>query len=239
MRKDAPIISCFHLDLFDASRNRKALDDVTIEIERGAWVETVGPAGGGKTLLFSVLSLRAAAPKKTKVVVAGRNMDKLPVSEVAEMRRMFGSACSAPILLDDRTVIENLVVPFVVRGEARLALEACEALLEKCELMGLRDICVRELSQQERTAVGVLRAMVGRPKCILIDGALDALEPRLLKPIMAELKQCHLDGAAVVLFGREYTENARRGRRYRLETGVLTEVENPVIVPPAEVGGVR
>ena len=242
MRKDAPIISCFHLDLSDATRQRKALDDICIEVERGSWSEIVGPAGGGKTLLFSVLSLRAAPPRGTKVVVGGRNLDRLPVTEIADMRRLFGSACAQPIMLDDRSVIENLVVPFVVRGESRMALESTEALLEACVLMHLRDVCVRELSHQERVAIGVLRALAGRPQAILVDAALDALEQRLLKPIMAELKQCHLDGSAVVLFGREYSENARRGRRYRLELGHLSEVENPVILPvedTAEAGGAR
>lgn len=239
MRKDAPIISCFHLDLSDPVRKRKALDDVTLEIERGAWVETVGPAGSGKTLLFSVLSLRAAAPRKAKVVVAGRNLDKAGSSDIAEMRRMFGSACATPVLLDDRTVIENLVVPFVVRGESRMALEACESILDRCELGYLRNVRVCDLSHQERLAVAVIRALVGKPSCIVIDSALDLLEQRLLKPIMVELKQAHLDGSAVVLFGREYTENARRGRRYRLEEGVLSEVETPVIVPQAEAGGTR
>lgn len=241
MRKDAPIISCFHLDLSDVTRRRKALDDVSIEVERGSWTEIVGPAGGGKTLLFSVLSLRAAAPRGTKLVVGGRNLDKLHVSEIADMRRLMGSACADPIMLDDRTVIENLVVPFVVRGEPRVALEAAEQLLEACELSGLRDVPLCELSHQERIAVGVLRSLVGRPSAILIDAALDALEQRLLKPIMGELKQCHLQGSAVVLFGREYSENARRGRRYRLDLGVLSEVENPVLVTPEldplEVGG--
>ena len=142
MRKDAPIISCFHLDLSDATRQRKALDDICIEVERGSWSEIVGPAGGGKTLLFSVLSLRAAPPRGTKVVVGGRNLDRLPVTEIADMRRLFGSACAQPIMLDDRSVIENLVVPFVVRGESRMALESTEALLEACELMHLRDVCV-------------------------------------------------------------------------------------------------
>jgi len=244
MRKDAPIISCFHLDLYDPTRKRKALDDVSIEVERGTWIEIVGPAGCGKTLLFSVLSLRAAAPKGTRLVVAGRNLDKMPVVEIADMRRLMGSACTRPILLDDRTVLENLVVPFVVRGEPQMALDACETLLETCDLMELRDVPVRELSHQERIAVGMLRAMVGRPAGIFIDSALATLEQRLQKPLMNELKQCHLQGSAVVLLGYEYTENARRGRRFRMEQGALSEVETPVIVPAEvsdapEVGGLR
>jgi len=232
MRKDAPIISCFHLQVNDPSRNRAALSDVCIEIGRGAWAEIVGPAASGKSLLFAVLSLRAAA-STGKLVMGGRNLDRASTADIAEVRRMIGSCAEDVILLNDRTVVENLVVPFVVRGEPRLALSHAENILARLELSYLRDIPVKELSRQERICVGVMRAIVGEPPLIIIDSALDQLEPRYANPLLNELKACHLSGASVLLFGRDYTENSRRGGRYRMEDGVLTSLEMPVLVDTA------
>lgn len=240
MRKDAPIISCFHLRVTDPVRHRAALDDVSLEVARGAWVEVVGTAASGKSLLFSILSLRAAPPTG-KLVMGGRNLDKANAQDIAEIRRMIGSCAEEPIMLEDRTFVENLVVPFVVRGEPRLALSQAEGMLERLELSYLRDVRVRDLSRQERLCLGVMRAALGSPPLVIIDSALDQLEPRYAKPLLNELKTCHLEGVAVVLFGREFTENARRGVRYRMEDGALINLETPVIVEtdPETVGGTR
>lgn len=237
MRKDAPVISCFEISL--ESTRRSILDHVCVEIERGSWNEIVGPAGAGKTMLFSTMSLRGRPPHG-RLVVCGRNLERVKRGDIAELRRQISSCGETPILLEDRTVIENLVLPFVVRNEAAIALETAEQALEKAELTGLRDRIVRDLSRQQKLAVGLARATVGKVEAILVDSALDQLEPRLHKPLLEMLKERHLSGVAVVLFGREFTENARRGKRFRLESGVLEPVELPTIVeePADEIRGV-
>ena len=232
MRKDAPIISCFDLR---THQDGGGLDSVSIDVSRGAWVEVVGPARCGKSTLFSVMSLRAR-PESGKLVIGGRNFDRIRGNGVAEVRRMFGSCGERPLFLEDRSVIENLAVPFVVRGEPRIALERCEELLEQTDLLSIRDQPVSALSLQERLAVGVLRAAAGAPKAVLIDGVLEQLDLALRKQLMEVLRSVHLKGSAVVLFGRAFSENARRGRRHRLENGQLLEVEVPTLVDAVEEG---
>ncbi len=238
MRKDAPVISCFEISL--ENDRRILLDHVCIEVERGSWNEIVGPAGAGKTMLFSAMSLRARPPHG-RLVVCGRNLERAVAGDVAELRRQLASCGEMPLLLEERTVIENLVLPFVVRSQASVALETAESALEKAELGHLRNSLIRDLSRQERIAVGVVRATLGRVDAILVDAALDQLEPRLHKPVLELLKERHLGGVAIVLFGREFTENARKGRRYRLEEGVLEGVELPTLVEdePTKLRGVQ
>lgn len=230
MRKDAPIISCFHVNVEDPRRGKRVLNDISLEVARGAWVEIVGPSASGKSLLFSILSLRGRAARPSKLVIGGRNLDKADAADIAELRRHIGSCAETPQLLRDRTVIENLVVPFVVRHEPRMALSHAEGLLARLDLEYLRDIRVEECSRQERLCLGVMLAMIGEPELILLDSLLEQLEPRFAKPLMNELRACHLSGSSVVLFGREFSENARRGERYRLDEGELIQIEQPVIV---------
>jgi len=233
MRKDAPIISCFHV----SSETNSALNGVSIDVGRRTWTEIIGPAGAGKTSLFSVMSLRARPPQG-KLVIGGRNFQKIKAAEVAEVRRIIGSCGQVPLFLEDRTAIENLVLPFVVRGEPRMALEAAEAALDATGLEYLRDRQVQELSFQERAALGVIRAAIGAPAVALIDGVLDLLDHRLRESLMDFLRARHLDGTAIVIFGGEFTENARKGRRWRMEEGQIFEVDRPTLVTDEHVEGV-
>ncbi len=227
MRKDAPIISCFGLKTPVCG----SLTDVSLDVERGEWVEVIGSRGCGKSRLFDIMSLRGRPPEG-RLVFGGRNIDRTNDRGVAEVRRMFGSCAEPPVLLEDRTVIENMAIPFVVRGEPRIALDVCEALLETANLLDLRDRTVESLSYQERLATGVLRAAAGGPPAILIDGVLERLDVGIRKQLIEVLRSAHLNGSAVVLFGTTFSENARRGRRFILEDGSLRDAEVPVLVTP-------
>jgi ABC-type ATPase involved in cell division len=229
MRKDAPIISCFHVTI-DAPTGQRLLDDVTLELNYGSWNEIYGPPRAGKSILFDVLSLRGI-PRRGKLVVDGRNLERSTEREIADMRRMLGSCGETPRLLEQRTVVENLVLPFVIRGQQARALGEAEALLDVMECEGLRDQQVRHLCRRDRLLVGLMRAMIGKPDAILVDGAHELLDDRSGQLVMQQLKRRHADGSAIVLFGREATDNARRGRQFRLNAGALAELETPAQIP--------
>lgn len=238
MRKDAPIISCFHVTV-EADSGSRLLDDVSLEFNFGAWNEICGPPRSGKSILFDVLSLRGV-PRRGKLVVDGRNLDRASAREIADVRRLIGSCSEDPRLLEDRTVCENLVLPFVIRGDKMRALHAAEGMLEAMECSELRDVLVRTLCRRDRLLVGLMRAMVGKPSAILIDGALELLDSRARQLVMQTLKRRNADGATVVIFGHEPTDNARRGRQFRVENGSIEELERPGSIPRVpEVGGPR
>lgn len=240
MRKDAPIISCFHLALAapGGGDSLQLIDDVTLELQEGSWNEIVGPSGAGKSLLFGILSLRFE-PDDGRLVVDGRNFHRLSGRGVADLRRRFASCGQAPILLENRTVIENLVLPFVVRREEGRALSVCEELLEDVGLDRLRDLPVSDLAQQERALLGLLRALAGEPRVILIDGILEQLDEEALRTAMRLLQRRHLDGATVVVFGREPSPNARRGSIFRMEDGGIESVDESTTHAPVPETGRR
>lgn len=243
MRKDAPILSCFHIGLNPSrtveGHTQHILHDVTLELERGSWSEFVGPSGAGKSLLFGILSLRLE-PDAGKLLVDGRNFHRLSRRGVSDLRRVFASASEEPVFLERRTVIENLVLPFVVRGESTSAVERCEALLEEARLLHLRDLQAASLSRQERVAVAVLRAVAGKPKMVLIDDALHQVDDALRGTLLRMIQRVHLDGAAVALFGREPSANARRGKVFTLVGGEIeTVVDHASSQPRTPEAGVR
>lgn len=217
------MISCYHLTVPGAERTGPILDDVSFEIEEGEWVEFVGPSAAGKSVLYSVLALETR-PTDGRLVVAGRNLSRVDGEGLVELRREFGSCRQSPELLDDRTVVENLVVPLVVRGKTTQASSAADRLLERADLAHLRETRVAELSDGHRRIVAILRALMGRPRAVFIDGGFEVLSDSLLESAKAAVHRSHDQGSAIVLFGRRCTEAAPADRAiYRLDGGSLEE----------------
>lgn len=222
MRKDAPIISCFHLAVGarGTQESHNLLDDLTLEIPAGSWNEVVGDTGSGKSLLFGILSLRFEADGG-KLLFGGRNFDRLSRRGIADLRRTIASCGQRPLLLERRTVLENLVLPFVVRGDERNVVDTCEELLGEVGLADKRDVPVAALSHEERLIVGAIRAIAPAPKLLLVDGVLEELSEAPRRHVMRLMQKRHLDGATVILFGRNESQNARRGNVIRMQQGRL------------------
>ncbi|MFB6371840.1 MAG: ATP-binding cassette domain-containing protein [Bradymonadaceae bacterium] len=217
------MISCYDLTIPGAEATGPLLEEVSFEIGDAEWVEFVGPSGAGKSILYAVLALEAR-PSEGRLVVAGRNLSRVDESGLVELRREFGSCRQSPDLLESRTVVENLVVPLVVRGKTTQASSAADRVLERVDLAEMRDVPVARLSTGHRRAVALLRATMGRPRAIVIDGTLEGLDHKLFEAARAALHRSHDQGSAIVLFGREPSENAPVDRCvYRLEGGTLDE----------------
>ncbi len=228
MRKNAPILSCFHLGWSvppsrgSNQENLTLLNDLSFELDRGSWNEFVGPSGGGKSLLFSLLSLRLP-PQTGKLVVDGRNFHRLSKKGVSELRKRFASCSEEPLLLEGRSVIENMVLPFVVRRDQAGAVERCQELLEEAKLDRLRDVPVASLSRQERLAVAALRALAGKPTMLFVDNVLSQVDDEMRATLLRMMQRAHLDGTTVVSFGREASPQSRRGVVFSLVDGAIEE----------------
>ncbi|MBA2664856.1 MAG: ATP-binding cassette domain-containing protein [Bradymonadaceae bacterium] len=188
-------------------------EDASFEIEAASWTELIGPAGCGKSLLFSVLSLRAS-PHQGQIIIAGRNLDRLKGSAYAGLRRRIGSCSQSLELLERRTVIENLVLPLVVRGEASRGAEEAERMLDALQLRALRDVAVGQLGSNEQRAVGIMRALIGRPALIIVDAGLDGLEDSLARGFAGLLNASRAQGSTVILLASQRCTFAPDGARH-------------------------
>jgi ABC-type branched-subunit amino acid transport system ATPase component/branched-subunit amino acid ABC-type transport system permease component len=153
-----------------------AVDDVTLTVPTGTMVGLIGPNGAGKTTLLDAIS--GLAPSGGAVALDGVNLQTLPPFRRA--RAGLGRTFQAIDLYDDLSVRENVLVGLsstdadksVSDGLVRDAL----ALLELSELA---ERPAGELSQGRRQLVSIARALVGRPRVLLLDepaGGLDTTE---------------------------------------------------------------
>ncbi len=219
------MISCYHLTVSHPGRERPLLDDASIEIDKGAFVEIVGPSGAGKSVLFSLLSLRRA-PTGARCIIAGRNLDRLGEAGLAELRRGVGSCAQRPDLLEERSVLENLILPLVARGEHDGALDRVNDLIEGSRLEALCDVPAAGLSDSEVKLAGIYRALVGSPELVLIDGGVEGLAD-LAEDALSALRRAYDIGSTIVLTSRELSPlDDVRTAALRLSDGKLVSTED-------------
>jgi len=195
------MIACYQLTVSHPSDRGFLFEDGSFEVQRGEWAEVVGPAGSGKSVLYSMAALERR-PLEGRIVVGGRDLERVGAGDLAEMRRSMGCCGQPPEFLEERSVLENVTAPLVVRGESADARKRGEELLERAGLAGRSESPVGELAESERRLLGVLRAVVGEPDLVLVDGALEFLSGAHREEAAARLTEAHGRGATVVAFGR-------------------------------------
>jgi NitT/TauT family transport system ATP-binding protein len=156
-------------------RVTRALEDVSLEVARGAMVAFVGPSGCGKSTLLKLISGLVTASGGA-VVVDGEPVVR-PLKNV-------GMAFQNPVLLPWRSVIDNLLLPLEIlreNGDARagdraLWREKAVALLATVGLAGAEHRQPRELSGGMRQRVSLCRALIHEPALLLLDEPFAALD---------------------------------------------------------------
>ena len=151
--------------------------DVRCAITEGDFVVLMGPSGAGKTTLLRVLAGLDNA--EGKIVVSGKSWNVLPPQE-----REIGFVFQDYALFENMTVEENL---FFVSDDRVLAKE----LLEMTELSTLSKRNVKGLSGGQKQRVALCRALMNKPKLLLMDEPLSALDEEMREKLQNEIARVH------------------------------------------------
>lgn len=225
------MISCFNLIIHRPNQGGLLFDGLSLEVSAGEFVELVGPAGSGKSVLCSLLSLRRRK-KGAKCIIAGRNLERLGAAGLAKLRRQIGSTTQQPRFLEERSVLENLLLPSVARDQQRGALDAATELLADTTFEAKRAQPAAGLSASERRLLGIFRALIGAPKLVILDGGLEELG-ELKEQAADAIQHAHAQGSTVLIAAREPSPmNHLRTQLLRLDAAKLTSLEGAH--PPTE-----
>ncbi|EPD30892.1 cell division ATP-binding protein FtsE [Gleimia europaea] len=176
-----------------------AIDDVSLEIERGEFAFLVGKSGSGKST-FLQLVLREERPTSGDVWVLGQNVGELSRWKVPHLRRQIGMVFQDFKLLENKNVYENVAFAMQVLGQPRHQIET--QVPEILELVGLdgKERRMRwELSGGEEQRVAIARAMVNHPQLLLADEPTGNLDPETSLGIMRLLTRINATGTTVVM----------------------------------------
>ncbi|TQK70002.1 MULTISPECIES: cell division ATP-binding protein FtsE [unclassified Nocardioides] len=178
---------------------RPALDQVTLDIDKGEFVYLVGTSGSGKSTALRLV-LRELRPTTGRVHVAGKEINRMAGWKVPRLRRQIGTVFQDFRLLPNKTVTENVAFAQQVIGKSRR--EIGKVVPETLELVGLKDKGDRmpdELSGGEQQRVAIARAFVNRPMILIADEPTGNLDPATSVGIMNLLGDINETGTTVVM----------------------------------------
>jgi len=161
-----------------------AVDDVSLEIRPGEFVSLLGPSGCGKTTTLRILA-GFLEPTSGEVVIAGRSMLGVP-----PYRRPVNMVFQHYALFPHMTVADNVAYGPRRRGVPKP--ETTRAVAETLALVSLEGLggrYPRELSGGQQQRVALARALVNRPRVLLLDEPLGALDLKLRRQMQIELKR--------------------------------------------------
>jgi len=177
-----------------------ALDDVSLTVDKGEALAILGPSGSGKSTLLNLIA-GLDRPTSGTVTVDGIRVDRLGEAGAARYRRAkIGMVFQFFNLLDDLTVLDNVVLPAQLAGTARPAAQRrAGELLDALGIARHARAYPGRLSGGERQRVAVARALMNRPALLLADEPTGALDTASGADVTQLLLDLHADGQSIVL----------------------------------------
>ena len=183
----------------EKSMEVKALQDVTIHVERGDIYGIVGFSGAGKSTLIRLVN-RLETPDSGSVTVAGQDLKDLKGPALYSLRRRIGMVFQQFNLLEGKTVYHNIALPLILEHRKKKEIEQRVAeVLEFVELSDKRNAYVSQLSGGQKQRVGIARALATSPEILLCDEATSALDPQTTESILRLLKRVNQEMGITIL----------------------------------------
>lgn len=178
---------------------RWALERVSFNMAVGEMVYLTGHSGAGKTTLLKLISL-IERHTQGQILFNGVDLKTIAEKMIPFFRRQLGFVFQDPMLLNDRTVFNNVALPLVIAGAAHRDInKKVSAALDKVGLLQKEGVFPNALSVGEQQRVGIARAIVNKPPLLLADEPTGNLDPGLSFEIMRVFQQLNNVGVTVIV----------------------------------------
>ena len=158
--------------------------DVSMDIEKGAFVTFLGPSGCGKTTLLRMIA-GFYEPDEGEILLNGKRIDKIPPYE-----RNTAMVFQEYALFPHMSVFENVAYGLDVRGESKEEIKRkVSVALEIMQLTGMEGRYPNQMSGGQQQRVAVARALIMNPDALLLDEPLSNLDAKLRESVRVELRQ--------------------------------------------------
>ena len=205
----------------------KALDGLNLKMEPGEFIALLGPSGCGKTTALRILAGLDKATSGT-VTVDGRDLTSVPAN-----KRDMGMVFQAYSLFPHLTASENVEFGLKMRGSAKS--ERATRAAEMLDLVGLSEHAHKyasEMSGGQQQRVALARALAIRPRVLLLDEPLSALDAKVRTQLRDEIRRVQLEVGTTTLF---VTHDQEEALAVADRVGVMSKGRLEQLAPPAEV----
>jgi len=202
----------------------RALDGISLNIDRGEFVAIVGQSGSGKSTMMNVLGC-LDIPTRGDYLLDGVNVRELSDKELSHIRnKQIGFIFQQYNLVQNLNVLENVELPLIYQGiglekRRELAMEA----LEKVGLENRAKHKPPEMSGGQQQRVAIARAISTKPPIVMADEPTGALDSHTGHDVLKFLQQLNRDGSTVILITHDNGIASTARRVVRLADGKKTE----------------
>ena len=207
------------------------LKDVNLCIEDGEFMVLVGPSGSGKTTMLKMVN-RLLEPTDGNIYMDGKRIKDY---DERDLRLSTGYVLQAIALFPNLTVFENIALVPEMKGWSHDKIRRrTEEFLAKVGLPAsdYADRLPSELSGGEQQRVGIVRAMIGQPKILLMDEPFSALDAISRKQLQVLTKELHREFGTTIIFVTHDTDEALKlaDRIAVLQNGEIHQVADPATI---------
>ncbi len=178
-----------YLEVRDLSKNFdefQALKNINFTLSEGEFVGLIGPSGCGKTTLLRILA-GLESPSSGEILLGGKTITPLKARE-----RPFHMVFQNYALFPHLNVEENIAFPLkIARWSKEAIAERVSEVLDLVRLKGFAKRSLASLSGGQSQRIALARALASKPKILLLDEPLSALDPQLRDDVRAELRELH------------------------------------------------
>lgn len=197
------------------SEKFRALDNVSIKIEKGDYVSVTGPSGSGKSTFLNIIG-GLTKPDSGEVLFDGKNIYKQSIRLTDEYRKkhvgfMFQQFHLMPYL----NILENIKLACYSENH----LENIDKFLIECSLDKLKNKYLSELSIGEKQRAAFIRAIISNPDILLADEPTGNLDPKNSSVLMTLVKIYHEQGGTVLLVSHDPLVSEYSNMNIQLEHG--------------------
>ena len=172
---------------------------ITFNVTRGEFVCLHGPTGSGKSMALSMIA-GILRPSFGEVRVAGDCLNNFTERQMAVVRRSMGIMMQECLLLDNRTILENVMLPSLAAEESfGKARSAAKYALDKCGIPDLAHERPHDLSAGQKQIACVARAIVNNPLLVLADEPCAHLDADNAQHLMDLLGEISLSNVSVIV----------------------------------------
>lgn len=206
----------------------RALDGVSLTVERGEFIAIVGQSGSGKSTLMNMLGL-LDVPTSGTYMLDGENVSHMTDDELSEIRnKQIGFIFQGFNLIPSLTAVGNVELPLVYRGmkkeeRRKISVEA----LERVGLAHRLDHLPKQMSGGQQQRVAIARAVAARPPIILADEPTGNLDSHSGVEVMKILHELHNEGRTIILITHDNDIALEAQRVIRIQDGqVVSDILN-------------
>ena len=176
---------------------RQILKGVSFSLQADDFFAIIGPSGAGKSTLIRCVN-RLVEPSGGEVIFNGRDIAKVPMQELREVRRNIGMIFQEFNLIERLSVIDNVLtgrlgytgtLRSLFRAYTKADIEQALKLLDRVGLSEHIDKRADRLSGGQRQRVGIARALIQNPKLLLVDEPTSSLDPKIAREVMGLIRE--------------------------------------------------